>query len=107
MTKKILTKGRKDNVTLGLVKISGMWQKKKKEVFWRVFSFAKKQEKLNSMQKITALFPVIILNLLSQNKIKNKGILFIEEVGKNKILFKKILKKLEKEVDISRKISYH
>ena len=107
LTKKILTKGRKDNVTLGLVKISGSEQKKKKEVIWKIFSLAKKGDKLNSMQKITALLPVIILNLLSQNKIKNSGILFVEEIGKNKKLFQEILAKIKKEVDISRKISYH
>ena len=100
-TKKILTKGKKDNVTLGLVKISGIKQKKKKEVIWKIFSFAKKGEILNSMQKITALFPVIILNLLFQNKIKNSGILFIEEIGENGTLFKEIFKELKREKSLT------
>jgi len=106
-TKKILTKGKKDNVTLGLVKISGIKQKKKKEVIWKIFSFAKKDEKLNYMQKITALVQVAILDSLSQNEIKNKGILFLEEIAKNKELFQEILAKIKKKVDISRRISYN
>ena len=96
-TKKILTEGKKDNITLGLVKISGICQQKKKEVLWRIFSFAKKQEKLNSMQKITALVPVIVFNLISQNKIQNSGISFLEEIGKNKELFQEILIIIRKE----------
>ena len=96
-TKKILTEKKENNVTLALVKISGICQQKKKEVLWRIFSFAKKQEKLNSMQKITALIPAIILNLLSQGKIKSKGILFVEEIGKNKELFQEVLTIIKKE----------
>lgn len=97
LTKKLLTKEKKDNVTLGLVKISGICQKKKKEVIWKIFSFAKKGEKLNSMQKVTALVPAIISGLISQNKIKNSGILFLEEMAKDKELFQEILAKLKKE----------
>lgn len=107
LTKKILTKEKKDNVTLGLVKISGICPrlrqgfggqvKKEKEVIWKIFSFAKKGEKLNSMQKVTALVPAIISGLISQNKIKNSGILFLEEMAKDKELFQEILAKLKKE----------
>ena len=106
LVKNLLTKKIGDNATLALIKVSGLQQKKKKEVIWKIFSFAKKGEILNSMQKITALFPVIILNLLFQNKIKNKGILFIEEIGKNGTLFKEIFKELkrEKSLTFSRKL---
>lgn len=97
---KILTKRKEGNVTVAVIKISGIRQKKKKEVIWKVFSFAKKEEKLNSMQKITALVPIIILNLISQNKIKDKGILFLEEIGKNKKLFGEIIKKIKNEKTI-------
>jgi len=101
-TKKILTSKKADNVTLALVKIDGA----KKKIVWRIFSEAKKNEKLNSMQKITALISVIILNLLSQNKIKEKGIIFMEKIGRDKRLFKIILKELKKEksLTISRKM---
>jgi len=107
IVKNLLTKKNEDNVTLALIKISGIKQKKKKEVIWKIFSFAKKDEKLNSMQKITALVPVAILDSLSQNEIKNKGILFLEEIAKNKELFQEILAKIKKKVDISRRISYN
>ncbi len=119
-TKKILTSKKTDNVTLALVEISGV----KKKVIWKIFSEAERNEKLNSMQKITALLPVTILNLLSpnsrkgrgerrdlslrsQNKIKNKGIIFIEEIAKDKRLFGAILKELKKEIEMSRKMSYY
>ena len=106
IVKNLLTKKNEDNVTLALIKISGIKQKKKKEVIWKIFSFAKKDEKLNSMQKITALVPVAILNLRSQNKIKNSGILFMEEIGENGTLFKEIFKELkrEKSLTFSRKL---
>ena len=107
LTKKILTKEKKDNVTLALIKISGIRPrlrqgfggqvKKKKEVVWKLLSEAKQTEKLNSMQKITALVPVIILGFISQDKIKNSGILFVEEIAKDKELFQEILAKLKKE----------
>lgn len=97
LTKKMLTKEKKDNVTLGLIKISGIYQQKKKEVVWKLFSEAKQTDKLNSMQKITALVPAIILGFISQDKIKNSGILFVEEMAKDKELFQEILAKLKKE----------
>jgi saccharopine dehydrogenase-like NADP-dependent oxidoreductase len=93
----LLTQKKVDNVTLALVKISGVSQRQKKEVFWKVFSFAKKGDKLNSMQKITSIVPVIILQLFSKDKIKNKGVIFMEDLGKNKNLFKEILKEIKKE----------
>jgi saccharopine dehydrogenase-like NADP-dependent oxidoreductase len=96
-TEKLLTQKKVDNVTLALVKISGVSQRQKKEVFWKVFSFAKKGDKLNSMQKITSIVPVIILQLFSKDKIKNKGVIFMEDLGKNKNLFKEILKEIKKE----------
>lgn len=97
LAKKILTGKQTDNITLALVKVFGIFKKKKKEIIWRIFCFAKKNEKLNSMQKITASVPIAILNLLSQNKIKDKGILFMEEIGKDDKLFQEILEKLKKE----------
>lgn len=99
-TKRILSRKKEDNITLLLVKISGILRGKKKVVFWQNITFAKKKESLNSMQKITALVPVIILNLIFQNKIKNSGILFMEDIGKNKKLFKEIKKAIKNEKTI-------
>ena len=90
-----------DNTTLALIKISGTTKGKKREVSWKIFSFAKKGEFLNSMQKITAIVPVVIIKLFLKDKIKDKGILFMEEIGRNKDLFKEALKELKKEKSLT------
>ncbi|MDD5145580.1 MAG: saccharopine dehydrogenase C-terminal domain-containing protein [Candidatus Pacebacteria bacterium] len=96
-TKKLLTARQTDNVTLAKVSVFGISQKKKQEVLWKIFSFSKKKEILNSMQKITGIIPAVITNFINENKIQNKGILFMEEIGKDDGLFREILKELEKE----------
>lgn len=92
--KKIITKKKKDNLTLAYVKIAGIRKRKKRESFWQVSSFSKATEKMNSMQKITALVSVVIFKLLSENEIKNKGLIFLENLARDKSLFKKIVKEL-------------
>ena len=96
-TKNLLSQKKVDNTTLALIKIFGAMKGEKREVFWKIFSFAKKDEFLNSMQKITAIVPAMIVKLLLKDKIKDRGILFMEEIGENKDLFKEILKELKKE----------
>ena len=96
-TKNLLTQKKVDNITLALIRISGTQKKQNREVFWKIFSSAKKNEFLNSMQKITAIVPAVIIKLLLKDKIKGRGILFMEEIGKNKDLFKEVLKEIKKE----------
>jgi saccharopine dehydrogenase-like NADP-dependent oxidoreductase len=98
--KKILTRVKVDNVTLVRVKISGIKKGKRKKVIWEVFSFAKARENLNSMQKITGIIPAITVKLLSKGEIKDKGLIFMENLGKDKKLFKEIRKKIEDEKSI-------
>lgn len=96
-TKNLFGQKKADNTTLALIKISGATKGKKREVSWKIFSFAKKDEFLNSMQKITAMVPVMIVKLFLRDKIEDRGILFMEEIGKNKDLFKEVLRELKKE----------
>ncbi len=92
-TKEILESQKEDNLTLAEIKIVPQ----NKKILWRIKSFSKKEEELNSMQKITGMVPVFVAEALLNDEIKEKGLLFMEEVGKNKKLFKEILEKLKKE----------
>lgn len=96
-----IARQKEDNLTFAEIQITT----KSRKIIWRVKSFSKSYEKLNSMQKITGLMPAIFTQFFSTKKIKERGILLMEDIGKDKILFKEILKKLKKEVNISRKIS--
>jgi len=93
--KDLLSKKKEDNITLISVKIKG-----EKEIVWQVFSFAKKREKLNSMQKITAIVPAIIFRLIAEDKIKNRGIIYMEDLGKDEKLFREIIKEIKNEKSI-------
>ncbi len=99
-TKKILTRVKIDNITLATVKISGTKKGKKKEIIWKLFSFAKAREKLNSMQKITGIIPAIMVKFLSDGKIVNKELIFMEDIGRDEELFKEILKEIKNEKSI-------
>lgn len=101
---KIMTGKKKDNVTLVYVKVAGTKNGTKKNSFWQAFSFSKTREKLNSMQKITAIVPVAILKIFSEEKIKDKGLLFMEDMGKNKKVFREILKEIKKEKILIKRI---
>jgi lysine 6-dehydrogenase len=88
----VLTKKKEDNITMIYVKIKGA----KDEIFWRASSFSKKNEKFNSMQKITSLVPSAVLRLLLEGKINQNGLIFMEEIGGGGELFKKIINELKK-----------
>ncbi|MDD5145206.1 MAG: saccharopine dehydrogenase C-terminal domain-containing protein [Candidatus Pacebacteria bacterium] len=98
--KDLLTKKKEDNITLILVKIKGKEGKKEKEIVWQAFSFAKKGEKLNSMQKITAIVPAVIFRLITKDKIKNRGIIYMEDLGKDKKLFREIIEEIKNDKSI-------
>jgi len=92
-TKKILEKKKEDNLTLAEIKIITKSEKK----IWQIKSFSRKREKLNSMQKITAIIPVIVFEFIVKKKIQQKGVLFLEKIGENKNLFQEFLERLQKE----------
>lgn len=95
-TKNILEKGKSDNTTLAKIKLLI----NQKKIIWEIKSFAKKNEKMNSMQKITCFLPATIAKFLLENKIKQKGILFMEEMGKNETFFREILNEIKKEKNL-------
>lgn len=92
---KLLTLEKSDNTTAIYVKIGG---KSQKNFFWQASIFSKKNDKLNSMQKITSLMPATVLDFLLKEEIKiKKGIILMEEIGKEKHLFRKIIGILKNE----------
>jgi len=91
--KELLEAKKEDNFTLSEITISTG----KKKIRWLLKSFSRKIEALNSMQKITASVPAVIGRLLLENKIKSKGILFMEELGRDKFLFNALLSGIKKE----------
>ena len=78
-TKKILESKIEDNLTFGQIKI----KTKKENIFLIIKSFSKKEEKLNSMQKISIVFPFEILKKMKEEKLK-KGLIFPEDLAKEK-----------------------
>lgn len=95
-TKKILESKKQDNLTLGEIRIKTA----KKQILWKMKTFSKKNEKLNSMQKITAIFPVALAKQLLKGNISQKNLIFPEQLGEDKSLFKEIFKELKKEISI-------
>lgn len=96
LAKELLCKKKEGNTTLLFVKIA----KKNKTAVWKIFSFAGAKEKLNSMQKITAIVPLVVAKLLFQDRVGQKGIVFMEDLAKDKKLFKSILKEIKNEKSI-------
>ena len=96
--KKVLEGRKEDNITLAKIKI----KTKSKDIIWKLKAFSKKNEKLNSMQKITAVFPAVLIKILLKGEFTfKKGLFFPEELGKDEKLFKKILREIKKEVFIT------
>ncbi len=89
-TKRILERKIEDNLTFGKIKI----ETKKEKLSLVVKSFSKKKEKLNSMQKISVVFPLEVLKKLIEGEIK-KGLIFPEDLAKenfSKGIFKNLRK---------------
>ncbi|MDP3900914.1 MAG: saccharopine dehydrogenase NADP-binding domain-containing protein [bacterium] len=67
-----------DNLTLIIVDVSG----RKGTASWIVQSRSSKGETLNSMQKLTALLPVAVLQMILSGKIQKTGMVLTEELGR-------------------------
>jgi len=100
-TKSLLEKIKKDNYTIATIEL----KKRNKEIaFWKIISFSKKNSPLNSMQKITALFPLNLCKTIFFKKISLKGLIFMEDLAENKVIFEGLLKGLkEKGISIVRR----
>ncbi|MBI4706827.1 MAG: hypothetical protein HY761_02750 [Candidatus Omnitrophica bacterium] len=92
LTKKILEEKKEDNFSFANVSLSGPGKK----IEWLLKSSSKKNEQLNSMQKITSAAPVIIANFLKENKI-GKGLLFMEQLGSDEVLFSDLINRAREE----------
>lgn len=93
LSKNILEAQKQDNFTLSEITILT----KDKKICWSLKSHSRKNEKLNSMQKITAAVPALIAWLLLENKIKQPGLIFMEDLGRDKFIFDSALRGLRKE----------
>ena len=93
LSKNILEAGKQDNFTLSEITLSA----KNKKIIWRLKSHSRREEKLNSMQKITAVVPVLTAKMLLDNKIKQSGLVFMEDLGRDKLIFYSVLSGLRKE----------
>jgi len=91
-TKTVLEKKVEDNISCSTITISHPLNISK----WVIKSFSKKDEKLNSMQKITSLFTIAVLRLLLNNKINIKGLIFAEDIGSNSSIFDEVIAFLKK-----------
>lgn len=96
-TRKILEAKKQDNLTIGEIRIRAG----KNKIIWKMETFSKKNELLNSMQKITAIFPVLLAKEVLEGNITQKGLVFPEELGKDKILFKKIISQIKKQISFN------
>ncbi|MCM8763644.1 MAG: hypothetical protein NC927_00945 [Candidatus Omnitrophica bacterium] len=92
-TRQILEGVKSDNYTLAFI---DFLKGDRKIISWIMRSFSKKEEKINSMQKITAIVPVALLKVLFLNKFSPCGLLFMERLGENQQIFKQILEEIEK-----------
>jgi len=88
-TKKILEAKKENNLTAGIIRV----KTSKKEIVWQLKSFSKSDEKLNSMQKITAILPAALAQIVLKGDFSQKGLFFPEQLGADKTLFKKIINK--------------
>ena len=93
LSKKILETRKEDNFTLSEI----ILLTKNKKIIWRLKSRSRKEEKLNSMQKITAAVPALIAKMLLDNKIKQSGLVFMEDLGRDKLIFDSVLSGLRRE----------
>ena len=93
VTKNILEGVKEDNFTLGEIKIFT----KDKKIIWRIKSFSKKNETLNSMQKLTASIPAGIGKFILENRLKRAGLLFMEDLGKDEVVFRELIKEVRKD----------
>lgn len=102
LTKKMLEGKREDNLSLSRIKIFTPAAK----IVWQIKSFSKKNEFLNSMQKLTALFASLIAEAMFRNNTVEKGLIFCEGIGKDGYLFKDMLFGLRRQgIAITRRIS--
>jgi len=108
VTKSLLERKTEDNLSFSEITI-GISRDTK--ICWQIKSFSGKNEKLNSMQKITALFTATMARMFLEGRIQGYGMLFCETIGKDEKLFNDVLRIMRNEgISITRttnKVSLH
>ena len=99
-TKRIVESQKEENLTVAQITVLTPKQK----TVWLMKSLAKKNEPLSSMQKITASVPAVIAKLFLENRLARKGLVFMEDLGKDSAVFTRLLKEIRKEGIIIRKV---
>ncbi|MDD5347529.1 MAG: hypothetical protein PHT59_02835 [Candidatus Omnitrophica bacterium] len=98
-TKQMLEAKIHDNITFAEVTIKGRGS----TVRWLLKAAGRAKEPLNSMQKITASVPAVMGRLLLDGRIRQKGLLFMEELGKDDGVFDALITGVRREgIEISR-----
>ncbi|MCU0666255.1 MAG: hypothetical protein MUF05_04060 [Candidatus Omnitrophica bacterium] len=83
LTQEIVQQTIEDNITLSQIILAS----RNRRICWDIKSASRKKDALNSMQKITALFAVSIARLILSGNIKNKGLVFCEDLADQKETF--------------------
>ncbi len=91
-SKKILEGTPKDNITLGQISITCA----NKKISWLMKSFSRKNEELNSMQKITSIVPAVIGEFILEDKIPGPGLFFMEDLVRDQRLFYPVIRQIKK-----------
>lgn len=92
-TRAVLEGKKSDNHTLA--EITVLTQDRK--ITWLVRSFSGKKEGFNSMQKVTAALPAIIGRMMAENSLNGKGLVFTEELGGDRRLFRVVLRHIKEQ----------
>ncbi|MFA5361644.1 MAG: hypothetical protein WC335_00125 [Candidatus Omnitrophota bacterium] len=85
--KQMLEEHREDNLSLARIRLRSSGGHRE----WLMKSFSKKGERFNSMQKITALFTTGIIGAFSAGRIREKGLVFCQTLGRDDVLFRGML----------------
>jgi saccharopine dehydrogenase-like NADP-dependent oxidoreductase len=91
--KKMLEERKEDNLSLARIRLCSSGGHRE----WLMKSFSKKGERFNSIQKITALFTIGIIGAFGAGRIREKGLVFCQTLGKDDVLFRDILSGLKKQ----------
>lgn len=101
-TKEMLERRQEDNYTFAEINVTGGYR----SVAWVMRTFSRRGERLNSMQKITAAVPAVVGEMLFKGGIRQKGLLFMEELAKLPAIFDALVSGVRaKGVTITRKES--
>ena len=104
-TETLLSRSKEDNIALLFMVLKGKKENVQKRIVWKIFSSAKKYDKLNSMQKITGLVPTTIFQSFLEGNIQHRGIISMEKIGRDKKVFWGTIRKLRKQgISVQRKI---